>query len=82
MNRQQRTNVGSPFPIDGGVGTRVLWRRVEYGGKKGRAAKRRLRSLERRIARTGFVQEMLASQHAQLSSMLDPVLRFMGVGAR
>lgn len=69
--------VGSPYPIDGGVGTRTLWRRVAYGGKKGRRAARRLRALKRRIARSGFVDRIIAQHHAQVTALLEPVLRFV-----
>lgn len=67
-------SIGSNFPINGGVGTRTLWRRVRYGGKKGRAARRRLRALERRIA--PGVRAMLDRDAARLQWMFDPVWRF------
>jgi hypothetical protein len=67
MNKHLRSNVGSPHPIDGGAGTRTLWRRVEYGGRKGRAARRRLHALERRIARLGLIQAAMTAQHAWIA---------------
>ena len=66
--------IGSPFPIYGGASTRTLWRRVSYGGKKGRAATRRLRALERRLA--PLADAMLAETHAHLMAQLEPVMRF------
>jgi hypothetical protein len=69
--------VGSPYPIDNGASTRTLWRRVAYGGKKGRAACKRLRALESRVA--PFVNAELARMHRNTVAMLEPVMRFAGL---
>ena len=71
------TPVGSPFPIDNGASTRTLWRRVAYGGRKGRRARRRLVALEKRIA--PWVHAELARTHAYARAMLEPALRFAGL---
>lgn len=68
--KADRPRVGSPFPIDHGASTRVLWRREYYGGTKGRRARERLRALEKRIARTGVVQAMLAGDQAYVRELL------------
>jgi hypothetical protein len=69
----KRANVGSPFPIDGGASTRILWRRDFYGGRKGRRARLRLRALERRIARTGVVRAMFEGDFARMQQLLAGV---------
>jgi hypothetical protein len=68
--------IGSPYPIDGGASTRTLWRRVGYGGKKGRAAKRRLRRLERRIAL--WADAMLDNEMRRVVGMLNEIRRIEG----
>jgi hypothetical protein len=70
------TPVGSLYAIDNGASTRTLWRRVAYGGRKGRRARLRLRTLERRVA--PFVIAALARAHENTLAMLAPVLRFAG----
>ena len=50
----------SPFPIGNGASTRTLHRRAAYGGRKGRAAARRLRELERRLAIGRIYNPLLA----------------------
>jgi hypothetical protein len=69
--------IGSPYPIDNGASTRTLWRRVTYGGKKGRSARKRLRVLEQRIA--PWVLADLARVEARARAMLEPVMRFAGL---
>jgi hypothetical protein len=71
------TPVGSPYPIDNGAGTRTLWRRIAYGGRKGRRARRRLLALEKRIA--PYVHAELARMHRNTMAMLKPVMRFAGL---
>lgn len=66
--------IGSPYPINNGASTRTLWRRVAYGGRKGRRAAHRLRELEKRVA--PFVEAELAKTHAHIVSMLAPVSKF------
>jgi hypothetical protein len=71
------TPVGSPFPIDNGASTRTLWRRVAYGGRKGKRARRRLLALEKRVA--PIVHAMLAQAITNTTAMLEPVMRFAGL---
>jgi hypothetical protein len=66
--------VGSKWSIDNGASTRTLWRRVCYGGRKGRAARRRLAAIEKRIAPD--VKAMLAHGIVTASALLEPVFRF------
>ena len=75
-----RPVLGSPYPINNGASTRTLWRRAAYGGKKGRAARRRLRALERRVA--PYVHTTLARDFARVRSMLEGVERFAGLDVR